>query len=90
MVVGLTTTELLAALIVGLDAGGGVVTEMTGNWIGCDGPAGWASCANACPHSKNTQHGTTKDTTVRAAQRTLHRMAVTEGDMETPRVTHAL
>jgi hypothetical protein len=73
MVVGLTTTELLAALMVGLD-GGGVGTEMTGNWIGCDGAAGCASCANACPHSKNTKHGAIKDTMVRAAQRLLRRM----------------
>jgi hypothetical protein len=73
-VVGLTTTELLAALIVGLD-GGGVVTEMAGNWIGWDGAAGCASCANACPQSKNTKQGATKDTTVRPARQQLRRMA---------------
>jgi hypothetical protein len=33
MVVGLTTTELLAALIVGFDAGTDV-TEITGSWVG--------------------------------------------------------
>jgi hypothetical protein len=64
---------LPAALIVGLD-GGGVVTEMTGNWIGCDGAAGWASCANVCPHSKNSEHSATKSTAGRAAQRLLRRM----------------
>jgi hypothetical protein len=82
MVVGLTTTELLAALIVGLD-GGGVVTEMTGSWTGCVGGAGCASCANACPHSKNTA---TKDTTVRPTQLKLRRAAIGES-MDTPRVT---
>jgi hypothetical protein len=74
MVVGLTTTELPAALIVGFD-GGGTVTEITGNSTGCEGAACCAFCANACPRGKSTRHNATKDTTVRPAQRKLRRMA---------------
>src|SRR5262249_27992064 len=84
MVVGLTTTELPAALIIGRD-GGGVVTEMTGNWTGCDGAAGCASSANAC--ARNSKHNVTKGAMGRPAQQTLRRVAAICDDMETPRVT---
>jgi hypothetical protein len=74
MVVGLTTTELPAALIVGFD-GGGTVTEITGNSTGCEGAACCAFWANACPRGKHTKHSTATDTTVRPAQRKPRRMA---------------